>query len=194
MKLILASASPRRKELLASLDLAFTVDAQTSFVENIPEGMSVEEIPRYLSEGKSSGFHRPLEADELLITADTLVFLGDEAQGKPHDREDALRMLRELSGREHRVITGVTLRSLRSQESFIDITRVRFAPLDEQDIAYYVDRYRPYDKAGAYGIQEWIGSAAIEGIDGSYHNVMGLPTEKLFQALKRSGVVCTGGK
>ena len=183
MKLILASASPRRKELLASLDLDFTVDARTSFEERIPEGMACEDIPLYLSEGKSLGFHRPLQDDELLITADTLVFLGDEALGKPKDREDAIRMLQELSGVEHRVITGVTLRTTQTTRSFIDTTLVRFAPLSERDICYYIDTYRPYDKAGAYGIQEWIGSAAIEGITGSYHNVMGLPTEKLYSAL-----------
>ncbi len=183
--IILGSASPRRKELLAELDVPFEVDARTSFEENIPEGLACEEIPRYLAEGKSLGFHRPLAPDELLITADTLVFLGTEALGKPRDREDAVRMLRELSGKAHTVTTGVCIRKKDAMESFIDSSRVHFAELTDADIAYYVDRYKPYDKAGAYGIQEWIGAAAITRIEGSYYNVMGLPTAALWTHLKK---------
>lgn len=208
--IILGSASPRRKELLAELDLTFEVDARTNFEERIPEGLSCEEIPRYLAEGKSRGFHRPLAPDELLITADTLVFLGTEALGKPRDREDALRMLRELSGKAHTVTTGVCIRTgsplssdspgcpdfsglsgapglsgSPSMESFTDTSLVHFAELTDADIAYYVDRYKPYDKAGAYGIQEWIGAAAITRIEGSYYNVMGLPTAALWHHLKK---------
>ena len=208
--IILGSASPRRKELLAELDLTFEVDARTNFEERIPEGLSCEEIPRYLAEGKSRGFHRPLEPDELLITADTLVFLGTEALGKPRDREDAVRMLRELSGKAHTVTTGVCIRTgsplspdspgcpdfsglsgaprlsgAPSMESFTDTSLVHFAELTDADIAYYVDRYQPYDKAGAYGIQEWIGAAAITRIEGSYYNVMGLPTAPLWHHLKK---------
>ncbi len=208
--IILGSASPRRKELLAELDLTFEVDARTNFEERIPEGLSCEEIPRYLAEGKSRGFHRPLEPDELLITADTLVFLGTEALGKPRDREDAVRMLRELSGKAHTVTTGVCIRTgsplspdspgcpdfsglsgapglsgSPSMESFTDTSLVHFAELTDADIAYYVDRYKPYDKAGAYGIQEWIGAAAITRIEGSYYNVMGLPTAPLWSHLKK---------
>ena len=208
--IILGSASPRRKELLAELDLTFEVDARTDFEERIPEGLSCEEIPRYLAEGKSRGFHRPLKPDELLITADTLVFLGTEALGKPRDHEDAVRMLRELSGKAHTVTTGVCIRTgsplssdfpgspdssglsgapglsgSPSMESFTDTSRVHFAELTDADIAYYVDRYKPYDKAGAYGIQEWIGAAAITHIEGSYYNVMGLPTAPLWHHLKK---------
>ena len=183
--IILGSASPRRKELLAELDLTFEVDARTNFEERIPEGLSCEEIPRYLAEGKSRGFHRPLAPDELLITADTLVFLGTEALGKPRDREDALRMLRELSGKAHTVTTGVCIRTKEAMESFTDTSLVHFAELTDADIAYYVDRYKPYDKAGAYGIQEWIGAAAITRIEGSYYNVMGLPTAPLWHHLKK---------
>ena len=220
--IILGSASPRRKELLAELDLTFEVDARTNFEERIPEGLSCEEIPRYLAEGKSRGFHRPLEPDELLITADTLVFLGTEALGKPRDREDAVRMLRELSGKAHTVTTGVCIRTgsplssdslnfhghpgsplshgsscasdaldasglsgAPAMESFTDSSLVHFAELTDADIAYYVDRYKPYDKAGAYGIQEWIGAAAITRIEGSYYNVMGLPTAPLWHHLKK---------
>ncbi len=183
--IILGSASPRRKELLSELDLSFSVDARTDFIENIPAGMACEEIPRYLAEGKSRGFHRPLEEGELLITADTLVFIAEEALGKPRDREDALRMLRELSGRPHTVTTGVCLRTKDGIESFTDSTLVHFAPLTETDIEYYVDRYQPFDKAGAYGIQEWIGAAAISRIEGSYYNVMGLPTAALWEHLSK---------
>ena len=205
--IILGSASPRRKELLAELDLTFEVDARTSFEENIPEGFACEEIPRYRAEGKSLGFHRPLAPDELLITADTLVFLGTEALGKPRDREDAVRMLRELSGKAHTVTTGVCIRTgsplshdsscasgaldasglsgAPAMESFTDTSLVHFAELTDADIAYYVDRYQPYDKAGAYGIQEWIGAAAITRIEGSYYNVMGLPTAPLWHHLKK---------
>ena len=218
--IILGSASPRRKELLAELDVTFEVDARTNFEERIPEGLACEEIPRYLAEGKSLGFHRPLAPDELLITADTLVFLGTEALGKPRDREDAVRMLRELSGQAHTVTTGVCIRTgspagapscaaassrvidqpsavasscviagstdnLPAMESFTDSSLVHFAELTDADIAYYVDRYKPYDKAGAYGIQEWIGAAAITRIEGSYYNVMGLPTAALWAHLKK---------
>lgn len=185
MRIILGSASPRRRELLSELDLQFTVDALTSFEENIPEGMGCEDIPRYLAEGKSMGFHRPLEAEELLITADTLVFLDGQPLGKPHSRDEAIAMLRQLSGRAHQVITGVCLRSLERMENFTDTSTVHFAPLSDADIAYYVDRYKPFDKAGAYGIQEWIGAAAITRIEGSYYNVMGLPTAALHARLER---------
>lgn len=184
-RIILGSASPRRRQLLAELDLDFTVDARTAFEEKIPEGMPCEEIPRYLAEGKSRGFHRPLEAGELLITADTLVFLDGQALGKPHSREEAVAMLQRLSGRAHQVITGVCLRSGERMESFIDTSTVHFAPLSPEDISYYVEHYQPLDKAGAYGIQEWIGAAAITRIEGSWYNVMGLPTAALYARLQR---------
>lgn len=183
-KIILASASPRRKELLGALDVDFVVDTRSDFEENIPEGMPYEEIPNYLSEGKSKGFHRELAENELLITADTLVFLEGKALGKPHSREEAVEMLRMLSGKAHQVITGVSLRSREKLESFRDCCWVHFAELSEEELSYYVDKYQPYDKAGAYGIQEWIGTAAIRRIEGSYFNVMGLPTALLWEKLK----------
>lgn len=185
-RLILGSNSPRRRELLAAMGLPFTVDTDTSFVESIPEGTALREVPVQMACGKSLGFHRPLAADELLITADTVVILpgGDGVIfGKPKDREDAVRMLRELSGRSHEVITAVCIRTAEFEQCFTDSTLVHFAPMSEEEIAWYVDSCRPFDKAGAYGIQEWIGHIAISGIDGSYNNVVGFPTQKLWQAL-----------
>ena len=185
-RLILGSNSPRRRELLGAMGLDFTVDAQTSFVESIPQGTPPREVPVRMARGKSLGFHRPLEADELLITADTVVLLPDGEGvlfGKPKDREDALRMLRALSGRSHEVITAVCLRTAGGEQVFTDSTLVHFAPMNEQEIAWYTDNCHPFDKAGAYGIQEWIGHVAIEGIDGSYNNVVGFPTQKLWKTL-----------
>lgn len=183
--IILGSASPRRRELLAGLGLEFEVDTGNSFVEKYSSGTPCRDIPLILSQGKSHGFHRPLGPDEVLITADTLVLCGDVVLGKPHDREDARRMLRMLSGREHEVITGVTIRDARKEVSFKDTCIVHFAPLSDDEIDYYIDNYRPFDKAGAYGIQEWIGYAAITGISGSYFTVMGLPVHCVYEELKR---------
>ena len=186
-RLILGSNSPRRRELLAAMGFEFTVDTGTSFVESIPPGTAPREVPMLMARGKSQGFHRPLLPDELLITADTVVILpeGDGLIfGKPKDREDALRMLLALSGRTHEVITAVCLRTAGGERCFTDSTLVHFAPMSEEEIAWYVDSCRPFDKAGAYGIQEWIGHIAISGIDGSYNNVVGFPTQKLWQALK----------
>lgn len=185
-RLILGSNSPRRRELLAAMGLPFTVDTDTSFVESIPSGTFPHEVPVLMARGKSLGFHRPLAADELLITADTVVILPDgagEIFGKPKDRKDALRMLRALSGCTHEVVTAVCLRTAQHERCFTDSTLVHFAPMSEEEIEYYADAWRPFDKAGAYGIQEWIGHIAIEGIDGSYNNVVGFPTQKLWQAL-----------
>ena len=142
-----------------------------------------------MAEGKSAGFHRALEADEILITADTVVIAEaadgtPEVLGKPHDREDARRMLHDLSGKAHEVVTAVVIRDCHRKISFSDSTRVHFAPLEEEEIDYYIDNFKPYDKAGAYGIQEWIGYAAITGIEGSYFNVMGLPVHRLYKELK----------
>ncbi len=144
-----------------------------------------------MSEGKSRGFHRPLEADEILITADTMVILPaeegrpGEILGKPKDREDACRMLRDLSGRRHHVTTAVTLRSREKTLTRTDTTQVWFKPLSEEEICYYVDRFRPYDKAGAYAIQEWIGYAGITRIDGSYFNVVGFPVHCVYEMLQQ---------
>ncbi len=184
-KIILASGSPRRRELLAGLDVEFTVDTKNSFEEIIPDGISAEDVPVYMAEGKSQGFHRELSDDEILITADTVVVLGTDVLGKPHSREQAVDMLHNLSGKEHCVITAVVIRSKSKKISFTDRTNVIFSPLSEEEISYYIDTYKPYDKAGGYGIQEWIGYAGIESIEGSYFNVMGFPVHKVYQALKQ---------
>ena len=183
-RLILASGSPRRRELLAGLDLEFTVDTLNSFEEAVPAGMKAEDVPLYMAEGKSLGFHRPLAEGEVLLTADTVVIADETLMGKPHDRQQAMDMLRRLSGREHSVLTAVVLRGLGKKINFVDTTLVSFSPLSEEEINYYIDRYRPFDKAGAYGIQEWIGYMGIDKISGSYFNVMGLPVHRVYKALK----------
>ena len=183
-RLILASGSPRRRELLAGLDLEFTVDTLNSFEEAVPAGMKAEDVPLYMAEGKSLGFHRSLDENEVLLTADTVVIADETLMGKPHDRQQAMDMLRRLSGREHSVLTAVVLRGLGKKINFVDTTLVSFSPLSEEEINYYIDRYRPFDKAGAYGIQEWIGYMGIDKISGSYFNVMGLPVHRVYKALK----------
>lgn len=183
-KLILASGSPRRRELLAGLNLEFSVDTLNSFEEAVPAGMKAEDVPLYMAEGKSLGFHRPLDEDEVLLTADTVVIADETLMGKPHDRLQAQKMLRDLSGREHRVLTAVVLRNHEKKVKFVNTTFVSFSPLSEEEINYYIDRYHPFDKAGAYGIQEWIGYMGIEKISGSYFNVMGLPVHGVYKALK----------
>lgn len=179
-KVILASNSPRRRELLSSLDIAFTVDTGTSFVEEYAGDTPHEEVPALMSRGKSLGFHRELEPDEILITSDTMVLCGDEILGKPADKEDAVRMLSLLSGREHQVITAVTLRDTSREKTFSVTSNVFFKQLSNSEIDYYIDTYKPFDKAGAYGIQEWIGYIGITGIEGSFYNVMGFPTQRFF--------------
>lgn len=188
---ILGSGSPRRRELMKSLDIDFEVDTNNNFKEDFGPEIPYDQVPVLMSEGKSQGFHRPLAPDEILVTADTMVILppsggrAGEILGKPRGREDACRMLRDLSGREHHVTTAVTLRSLRGMETFTDTTEVWFKALSEEEITYYVDHYRPYDKAGAYAIQEWIGAIGIMRIDGSYFNVVGFPVQRVYEALVR---------
>ena len=183
--IILASGSPRRRELLKGLDIDFEVDTQNNFKESFTADIPFQEVPRLMSEGKSSGFHRPLKEDEILITADTMVILpGKEILGKPRDREDACRMLRDLSGRSHLVITAVTIRDTVRKETFTATTEVWFKDLTQEEIAYYVDTYKPYDKAGAYAIQEWIGHIGIRRIEGSYFNVVGFPVQRVYEALR----------
>ena len=182
-KIILGSGSPRRRELLAGLDAAFTTDTGNSFNEEFGSDVPHEQVPALMAEGKSDGFHRPLAPDEILLTADTMVLCGDEILGKPADRDDAVRMLRMLSGRAHRVITAVTLRSASRRETFTDTATVHFTELSDSDIDYYIDRWRPFDKAGAYGVQEWIGYAGISGIEGSFYTVMGLPVHLVYRKL-----------
>lgn len=182
-KIILGSNSPRRKELLGGLDIEFTVDTGNTFEEVYDDKTPHERIPEVLSEGKSYGFHRPLEANEILITSDTLVLCGNRIMGKPHSREDAIDMLRFLSGREHKVITAVTVRDTNRCTTSSDTAIVHFKELSDSEIEYYVDTYKPFDKAGAYGIQEWIGYIGIGKIEGSFFTIMGLPVHLVYQKL-----------
>lgn len=180
-RLILGSQSPRRRELLAGLDLPFTVDTGNTFRERFSDDIPHPEIPALLARGKSHGFHRPLEAGEILITADTLVLCDDRLLGKPRDRQAAREMLRSLSGRTHQVVTAVTLRSLQAETTFSDTAQVHFKPLTDQEIDYYIEHFQPFDKAGAYGIQEWIGYMGIDRIEGSFYTIMGLPVHRVYE-------------
>ena len=182
-KIILGSNSPRRKELLAGLDIVFEVDTRNNFEEIYDPSTPIEQIPQVLSEGKSYGFHRELEDDEILITSDTLVLCGDRVMGKPHSREEAIDMLSCLSGRGHKVITAITLRDSKTCRTSSDTAIVYFKELTDNEIEYYVDTYKPFDKAGAYGIQEWIGYIGIGKIEGSYFTIMGLPVHLVYEEL-----------
>lgn len=182
-RIILGSNSPRRKELLAGLDIEFTVDTGNTFEEVYEKATPHERIPEVLSEGKSYGFHRPLEEDEILITSDTLVLCGDRVMGKPHSREEAIDMLRFLSGRNHKVITAITIRDRHECRTSSDTAIVSFKNLSDNEIEYYVDNFKPFDKAGAYGIQEWIGYIGIGRIEGSFFTIMGLPVHLVYQEL-----------
>lgn len=182
-KIILASGSPRRHQLMR--DAGFDFEVRLKPTEEIyPEDLSPEQIPEYLSRLKAAAFKEDLQADELLVTADTIVCLGAKVLGKPKNREHAIEMLQRLSGQKHTVVTGVCLTTTLKQQTFSAFTDVYFKVLTEDEIIYYIDRYRPFDKAGAYGIQEWIGYVGIERIDGSFYNVMGLPVQKLYETLK----------
>lgn len=183
-RLILASQSPRRRDLMRDCGLVF--DAVKYDVEELyPEQTPAEDVAEYLSKLKSDGYPTTLLPSEILITADTVVLLEGAILGKPHSSEGAQKMLRSLSGREHRVVTGVTIRSESRCESFSTTTKVRFAELSQEQIEYYIDRYAPFDKAGSYGIQEWIGYVGIESIEGSFYNVMGLPIQRLCRELAK---------
>ena len=179
---VLGSNSPRRRELLHDMGVTFRVEAIKGIDETYPPTLPVEEIPVYLARIKAEG--HPLKPDELLITADTVVVLDETVLGKPTGEAEAHRMLRALSGRAHRVISGVCVTTRGRSEAFADTSIVHFADLSDDEIAYYIAHYRPLDKAGAYGIQEWIGNIGIQGINGDFYNVMGLPTRKLYQMLK----------
>ena len=182
--IILASKSPRRQELLRGMGLKFTVLTKET-PENFPAEMPLDKVPEFLSQQKSKAFdENELPENYLIITSDTVVIAENEILGKPKDRNDALRMLALLSGKTHHVVTGVTIRTAEKIKNFGVKTKVTFANLDVEEMAYYVDNYRPYDKAGAYGIQEWIGYVGITGLNGSFYNVMGLPTRRLYQVLK----------
>lgn len=183
-KIVLASNSPRRKELLQRLGVPFKVRTLFGIDEHYPETLRGEDIVRYISRVKAQAYRPSMAPDELLITADTIVCLGGQVMGKPKDAEAARDMLRQLSGQTHQVITGVTIVTQKRTEDFAVTTQVTFAELSDEEIAYYVDNYIPFDKAGAYGIREWIGMVAVEGIKGSYFNVVGLPIQRLYQRLK----------
>jgi septum formation protein len=182
-RVILASASPRRKMLLGDLGLNLLVDPVQGVEEVFPPGLTKEEIPVFLAELKSDAYHNSLTPEDILITADTIVWIDDQVIGKPVDRDDAISMLNRLSGRRHEVLTGVVLRSGYRKHSFVAHSYVYFSILSQEQIEYYVDTFIPYDKAGSYGIQEYIGYVGIEKIDGSFYNVMGLPVHRLCKEL-----------
>lgn len=181
LKIILASASPRRKELLAGLDLDFEVKVIKGVSESYPENLRAEEVPQYISREKAAAYQ--VADDELLLTADTVVIVDNTILGKPRDADDARRMLRLISGRTHQVVTGVTLTTAKAQKTFAVTTDVAFRKLADDEIDYYIAHYRPFDKAGAYGIQEWIGYIGVTSIHGSYYNVMGLPVQRIYQEI-----------
>lgn len=183
-KYILASGSPRRKELLSGLGLDFEVRLLTGIDESYPEDLTGREIARYISRRKAEAYKASMAADELIITADTIVYLDGQVLGKPESEADAKAMLHRLSGRTHEVITGVTLLTQTRQHTFDCVSKVTFSPLTDDEIAHYVATCKPLDKAGAYGIQEWIGYIGVERIEGSYFNVMGLPVQRLYRELK----------
>lgn len=183
-RLLLASQSPRRRELLAGSGLEFTLAEKYDVDEIFPADMPSDKVAEYLSQLKSDGYPMPLAESDILLTADTVVIVDGEILGKPHNRDEAAQMLGKLSGATHTVVTGVTLRSAQRRYSFSAHSKVRFRPLSEEEILYYVDNFHPYDKAGSYGIQEWIGYVAIEGIEGSFYNVMGLPIQRLYVELE----------
>lgn len=188
MHLILGSQSPRRRSLLAGLDIPFEavdIHADEHFLASLQAG----DIPLYISRKKAQAYTSHLQADDLLITADTIVWLNGRMLGKPHDLNDAKRMLHSLSGNTHQVYTGVTLTTTTQQESFVDCTDVTFRTLSDAEINYYVEKYRPLDKAGAYGVQEYIGYIGVEKMVGSYFNVMGFPIDRVYLALWRYGCI-----
>ena len=183
-KLILASNSPRRRELLAGLDIPFEVQVLPLVDESYPDNLRAGEIPLFISREKANAYRSLIQPDELIITADTIVWLDDAILEKPHDDDEAIAMLHRLSGKTHEVFTGVTLTTCDRQRSFVAESKVTFATLSDDEIAYYVTHYHPLDKAGAYGVQEWIGYVGVERIEGSFYNVMGLPVRRLYEALQ----------
>ena len=183
MKLILSSNSPRRKELLAGLDIPFEVRVKDGIDECYPTSLPTNEIAEYIARKKAAAYQ--VSGDEVLVTADTIVVLGDNILGKPADAQEAKAMLGALSGRTHHVITGVCLKSSDLQHSFSVVSEVTFRELQESEIDYYVSHYKPFDKAGAYGIQEWIGYIGVTRLSGSYYNVMGLPVQRIYSELTR---------
>ncbi len=182
-KVLLASNSPRREELLRGIDIDFEVKVLPDIDESYPDNIPSEEIAEFVAIKKAKPYAASLHEDELLLTADTIVLLEDTVLGKPANKKEAKQMLRQLSGKTHRVITGVCLTSTKKQTSFSATSDVEFGKLTDQEIEYYVERYSPMDKAGAYGVQEWIGYVAVKQINGSYYNIMGLPIQRVYREL-----------
>ncbi len=182
-RILLASHSPRRRELIAMLGLDFSIAEPIEVDESYPADMPADTVAEYISRKKAEAYAATLTADTILITADTIVLVDGEILGKPHSEASAKEMLRKLSGKSHKVITGVTLSTVDAIQSFSAVTTVNFDNLSDKEIEYYIENYHPFDKAGAYGIQEWIGAAGIKGIEGSYYNVMGLPVHQLYKFL-----------
>lgn len=183
-RIILASNSPRRKELLSGLNLEYEVKILPGIDETYPASLKGEEIPLFIARKKAEAYRDSIQEKELIITADTIVYTDGEVLGKPKDEADARRMLHLLSGRSHQVITGVCLTTRTFQRSFASVTEVTFDALSDEEIDFYIAHYRPMDKAGAYGIQEWIGFVGVSKLNGSYFNVMGLPVQRLYRELK----------
>ncbi len=182
--IILGSQSPRRQELLHGLDVNFTVNVIAGLEENYPATLQGEDIPMFLAQQKAEAYLNSLTPKDMLITADTIVWLDGIVYGKPKDEADAKKMLRALSGKTHDVITGVCVTTTERQETFAAISKVTFASFSDDEINYYIEKYRPMDKAGSYGVQEWIGYICVERIDGSFYNVVGLPVQRLYTLLK----------
>lgn len=182
-RLILASGSPRRRELLGELGLEFTLGKVKDYDETYPASLKYDQIPAYIAEQKSLHYKGELEPGDILITSDTIVAIDGDILGKPKDKSEAIKMLRELSGRTHHVVTGLCIRSTQKTVTISDTCEVTFDILSDEDIEYYIDNFKPFDKAGAYGIQEWIGLSNIKSITGSVYTVIGLPVQKLYKAL-----------
>ena len=188
-RIVLASNSPRRKELLTRLGIPFEVRVMQDIDESYPETIPVSEVALHIAGKKADVYREVMGEDELIITADTVVIVGKEILGKPTDAADAARMLRALSGRTHQVTTGVCMVARDQDRRFSVTTDVTFKQLTPEEISYYIDTFKPYDKAGAYGIQEWIGCIGVTGLNGSYYNVMGLPIQRIYQVLKALGLM-----
>lgn len=182
--IILASNSPRRRELLGGLGFEFEVKVLPNIQEDYPAELPASQIAQYIASEKADAYRSMMKDDDLLITADTVVIVDDEVLGKPADAADARHMLNKLSGRKHQVITGVCLVTLQERRCFSVSTDVSFKALQDEEINYYIEHYRPFDKAGAYGIQEWIGYVGVTGLEGSYFNVMGLPVQRIYSELQ----------
>lgn len=183
-KVLLASSSPRREELLRGIDIDFQIKVLPDIDESYPSELPTEEVAEYVAQKKATPYIKHLDADELMITADTIVIIDDKIFGKPNNEEEAKEMLHALSGKTHRVVSGVCLTSTKKQTSFSVASEVEFAQLTNEEIEYYIERYLPFDKAGSYGIQEWIGYIGVTHISGSYFNIMGLPIQRLYKELR----------